>query len=62
MMGDSATFQNILILLGGFIWSVTCKNDNSAGLYILVMSPDLYFQFISGLHLSNHLKYFNDTW
>ena len=26
----------------------------------LVMSPDPYFNFISGLLLSNQLKYFND--
>ena len=47
-VGDnSATFQNILILLGSImyrsIWSVICKNDNSAGLYFLVKSPDPYF-------------------
>ena len=61
MEGNSATFHNILILLGSIIelanLTVTCKNDNSASLYFLVMSPDSYFQ----LFLSNHLKYFNDT-
>ena len=60
MEGNSATFRNILILLGSIIdmptWTVTCKNDNSAGLYLLVMSPDPYFNFISGLFLSYHLK------
>ena len=29
--------------------------------FILIMSLDSYFHFISGLYLSNHLKYFNDT-
>ena len=28
--------------------SVACKNDNSAYLHFLVMSPDPYFYFISG--------------
>ena len=27
----------------------------------LITSPDPYFYFISGLYLSEHLKYFNDT-
>ena len=60
MEGNSATFRNILILLGSIIdyakWTVTCKNDNSAGFHFLVMSTDAYFNFISGLFLSNHLK------
>ena len=43
------------------MWSVTCKNDNSACLYFIIISSDSYFHFISGLYLSNHLKYFNDT-
>ena len=43
------------------MWSVTCKNDNSACLHFLIMSPNSYFHFISELYLSNHLKYFNDT-
>ena len=43
------------------MWSITCTNDNSACLYFLIMFPDLYFDFISGLHLSNRLKYLNDT-
>ena len=43
------------------MWSVTCKNDNSACLYFLIVSPDSYFHFISGLYHSNNLKYFNDT-
>ena len=65
VMEVTATFHNIVILLGSIknrpVWSVTCKNDNSAGLFFLVMSPDPYFNFISGPFLSNHLKYFNDT-
>ena len=65
MEGNSATFDNILLLHDSIIerpmWSVTCKNDNSAGLDFVVMSPDPYFNFISGLFLSNHLTYFNDT-
>ena len=59
MKGESATFHNNLVLvalLNRPIWSGTCKNDNSAGLF-LAMSPDPYFNFISGLFLSNHLKY-----
>ena len=38
-----------------------CKNDKSACLYFLIMSPDSYFHFISGIYISKHLKYFNDT-
>ena len=33
----------------------------AADLYFIVMSPNPYFHFISGLYLSNHLKYFNDS-
>ena len=36
-------------------------NDNSAGLHFLAMSLYPYFNFVSGLFLSNHLKYFNVT-
>ena len=43
------------------IWSATCKNDNHTDIHFLIMSPDPYFYFISGLYLSNHLKYFNKT-
>ena len=43
------------------MWSIACKNDNSVYLHFLIMSPDPYFHFISGLYLNNHLKYFNDT-
>ena len=44
--------------------SVEChmQNDNSACLYFLIVSPNSYFHFISGLYISNHVKYFNDTW
>ena len=38
-----------------------CNYDNSACLHFLIMSPDTDFYFISGLYLSNHVKYFNDT-
>ena len=37
------------------------KNDNSAYLGFLITSPYPYLYLVSGLYLSNHLKYFNDT-
>ena len=40
--------------------SLACKNDNSACLYFLIMSLDLYFYFISGLFLGHHLILFYD--
>ena len=43
------------------MWSVACKNDNSAFLHFQILSAELYFHFISGLYLCNHLKYFSDT-
>ena len=43
------------------MWSVTCKNDNSACLNFLIMSPNSYFYFFFGLFLNNHLKYINDN-
>ena len=63
MERNSARIRNILMVLGRIIEQVSmeCKNDNSASLYFLIMSLDSYFHFISGLYLSNHLKYFNDT-
>ena len=36
-----------------------CKNDNVACLHFLPSSPDPYFYFISGLNLSDRLKYLN---
>ena len=41
--------------------SVVSKNDNSACLCFVIISPDPYIYFIFGLHLSNYLEYFNDT-
>ena len=35
------------------MWSVACKNDNSSCIHFLIMSPDPYFHFISGLYLSS---------
>ena len=62
---NSATVRDILMVLGRIIEqvSVECpfENDNSACLHFLIISPDPCFKFIFGLHLSNHLKYFNDT-
>ena len=43
------------------MWKVGCKNDNSANLHFLIMSPDPFVHLISGLYLNNHLKYLNDT-
>ena len=37
------------------------KNDNSANLGFLITSPYPFLYLVSGLSLSNHLKYFNDT-
>ena len=37
------------------------KNDNSATLGFLITSPYPFLYLVSGLSLSNHLKYFNDT-
>ena len=59
------SIRNILMVLGRIIEQVTAngtyKNDNSACPPFLMMSPDSYLYLISGLYLSNHLKYFNDT-
>ena len=38
-----------------------CKNDNAFHLGFLITSPYPFLFFVSGLYLSNHLKYFNDT-
>ena len=60
---NSAILRNILMVLGRTIEQVnaesTCKN--SACLHFLVTSPDPYLYLISGLYLSNHLKYINDS-
>ena len=42
------------------MWSAASKNDNTAYLHFLIMSPGPYFHF-TGLYLSNNLKYLNDT-
>ena len=42
------------------MWSAACKNYNTAYLHFLIMSPGPYFHF-TGLYLSNHLRYLNDT-
>ena len=41
--------------------SVAFKNDKTACLYFVIISPDPYFNFFFGLYLSNHLEYFNNT-
>ena len=60
-----ATHGNILMVLGRIIEQVSadcrCKNDNSAYIGFLLTSTYPYLYLVSGLHLSNHLKYFNDT-
>ena len=38
-----------------------CKNDNSAHLVFLITLPYPCLFVVSGLYLSNHLKYLNDT-
>ena len=62
---NSATHRSILMVLGMIIEQVNgdcrCKNDHSAYLGFVITSPYLYLYLVSGLHLSNHLKYFNDT-
>ena len=44
---DSTTIRNISMVLGRFItwslWSVSCKNNNSALLHFLIISPHPYF-------------------
>ena len=50
------------IILGIIIEQVNaecpCRNDNSASIHFLHMSPGPYFYLISGLNLNNHLEYF----
>ena len=62
---NSATLRNILMVLGRIIEQVNadcrCKNDNSATLVFLITSPYPFLHLVSGLSLSNYLKYFNDT-
>ena len=41
--------------------SVAPKKDNSACRNFVIIAPYLYFYFIFGQYLSNHLEYFNDT-
>ena len=62
MESNSASFQNILISLGSITEKVNMdmQECQPVSLHFLVMSPDPYFHFISGLYLSNHLKYFKD--
>ena len=62
---NSATVINILKVLGRIIGEVSadcrCKNDNVAYLGFLNTSPYPYLYLVSGLYLSNHLKYCNNT-
>ena len=62
---NAATLRNILMLLVRIIEKVNadcrCKNDNSASLGFLITSPYPFLYLVSGLYLSNHLEYFNDT-
>ena len=50
------TVTNILMLLGRIIdrsnWSMACKTVSSSCLHFLIISPDPYFYFSSGLYLS----------
>ena len=56
---------NILMVLGRIIDRVNadcrCKNDNSAYLGFLINSFYPFLYLVSGLSLSNNLKYFNVT-
>ena len=63
---DLAIVRNILMVHGRIIEQVIadcrCKNGNSAHLGFLIYLPLSMFLFLSsGLCLSNHSKYFNDT-
>ena len=62
---NSATLTNILMVLCMIIEEVNadcrCKNDNCAHFGFLITSPYPYLILVSGLYLSNHLKYFSDT-
>ena len=54
-------FQWYLVgLYNRSIWSVTCKNDNSACLHFLIMSPDPYFYFVCFLCMvGNSATFYN---
>ena len=58
---NSATHRNILMVLGRVIEQVNadcrCKNENSANLGFLITSPYPFLYLVSGLSLSDHLKY-----
>ena len=62
---NSATLINILMVLGKIIEQVNadcrCKNDSSAFLGFLITSPYQFLYLASGLSLSSHLNFFNDT-
>ena len=63
MESNSATFQNILMVLSRIIEQVNmeCHIQEWQLCWSLLSSYDHYFLFISELYLGNHLKYFNDT-
>ena len=62
---NSSTVRYIFMIIGRIIEQVNadckCKNDNPAYLGFVVTSPYPYLYLVSGLYLSNHLKYFKDT-
>ena len=55
------TVSTQILLLYYPLWCPGLQRLQRFDLYFLVMSSDPYFNFISGLYLSNYLKYFNDT-
>ena len=61
-----ATVRNVPVVRNRIIEQINadcrCKNDKSDFHGFLITSPYPYFIYIvSGLYLSNHLIYFNDT-
>ena len=62
---NSATVSNILMFLGRITEQVNadcrCKNDKYVHLDFLITPPYPCLFLYSGLYLSNHLKYFDDT-
>ena len=62
---NSASLRNILMVRDRIIEQVNvdfrCKNDLFACFGFLITSPYPYLYLVSGLYLSNYLKYFYDT-
>ena len=61
-MGGQAVGWKSTIGFRSITHLVGLQNMTTLLVHFLIMSRDAYFHFISGLYLSNHLKYFNDTW